>query len=172
MKPMKEVLYRSVMALCIISIFSCGDAKQPQTQKRPDEKAAAVKNDSAVADTLRSRAASDRRLVVYYFHGHARCPTCIQLENYAKSEVEAAFASAIKKERLEWRTVNIEEKGNEHFADDYKLYTKSVIVSTMRGGREVSWKNLDKIWQLVRDEKKYREYIRTEVQACLAGTCL
>jgi hypothetical protein len=66
----------------------------------------------------------------------------------------------------------VEESGNEHFNNDYKLYTKSVIVSTMKDGKEISWKNLDRIWQIIHDETKYREYIKNEVAACLKGKCL
>ncbi|MBN1307120.1 MAG: hypothetical protein JXA18_04330 [Chitinispirillaceae bacterium] len=113
-----------------------------------------------------------QKLIVYYFHGSMRCPTCHKLENYAKSEIEASFSDAIKTGQLEWKTINVEEGGNEHFVDKYKLYTKSVIVSTVKDGGELSWKNLDKIWQLVHNEGKYRKYIRDEVQACLEGKCL
>ena len=125
---------------------------------------------SSVAASTPSR--EGRKLIVYYFHSTMRCPTCHKLENYAKSEIEASFPDAIKTGRLEWKIINVEEAGNEHFIDDYKLYTKSVIISTMRDGRELSWKNLDKIWQLVNDEGKYRRYIRDEVRACLEGECL
>ena len=114
----------------------------------------------------------NRHLVVYYFHGNARCPTCYKLEGFAKSEVETDFADAIKSGKLEWKTVNVEEKGNEHFVDDYKLYTKSIIVSVHQNGKETSWKNLDSIWQLVHDQSKYREYIKNDVKACLEGKCL
>jgi hypothetical protein len=127
-------------------------------------------NDSAATGTRAARPTV--RLIVYYFHGNMRCPTCYNLEQYAKEAVEASFADAIKNGALEWRTVNVETDGNEHFNDDYKLYTKSVIVSTWNDGREVSWKNLDKIWQLVHDERTYKEYITREVAACLKGKCL
>jgi hypothetical protein len=101
-----------------------------------------------------------------------RCPTCYKLEGYAKSVVELDFADAIKKGQMEWKTVNVDDKGNEHYNDDYKLYSKSVIVSTVKDGKESSWKNLDKIWELVHEEGKYREYIRNEVKACFDGKCL
>jgi hypothetical protein len=124
-------------------------------------------------DTAASPSRQDgRKLIVYYFHTTMRCPTCHKLETLAKSEVEAYFADAIKSGTLEWKTINVEEPGNEHFGDDYKLYTKSVIVSTVKDGKELSWKNLDKIWQLVYDEGRYRQYIRDEVKACLEGKCL
>lgn len=121
---------------------------------------------------LKIRPGEQRHIIVYYFHGNARCPTCFKLEKIAKSEIETDFGDAIKAGTLEWKTVNVEDKGSEHFNDDYKLYTKSVIISIQQDGKEASWKNLEKIWQLVHEEPAYRAYIKNEVKACLEGTCL
>lgn len=158
-------------------IYSCSNA-EPNAQKNAASdkaNASSVKPaaKSGASDTIQKEVPEENRhIVVYYLHGNARCPTCFKLETFAKSEVEADFADAIKKGTLEWKTINIEEKGNEHFGQDYKLYTKSVIISTRLGDKETSWKNLDQIWQLVHEEGKYREYIRNEVKACLDGKCL
>ena len=152
-------------------LTSCQGASGSKPAGKPVSVAAqSTTKDSAVTDT--SAKSESRQLVVYYFHGNARCPTCFKLESYAKSEVETRFADAIKNGKLTWKTVNIEDKGNEHYGQDYKLYTKSEIVSTRQGDREVSWRNLEQIWQLVGDETKYRDYINKEVRACLNGQCL
>ena len=159
----------------MVSIFVVCQAGQPKAQKQSVTKqtaAVAVETDTAKSDTVKTSIPSTEKIIVYYFHGNMRCYTCYNLENYAKSEVESDFADAIKRGKLEWKTVNVETAGNEHFADDYKLYTKSVIISIIKDGKEVSWKNLDQIWQLVHEENKYREYIKKEVAACLAGKCL
>lgn len=140
---------------------------QPVTEKTTKKTPTAVKN-----DTIRTTVNKNNKIIVYYFHGTMRCPTCHMLETLTKTEVETAFSDAIKKGNLEWKMVNTEEKGNEHFEADYNLYTKSVIISKVKDGKELSWKNLDKIWQLVHEEEKYRQYIRGEVQACLGGKCL
>jgi hypothetical protein len=152
-----------VLGLFTIFCFISCQAGQPKVQKQ-----SVVKQ----ADSTKAPASTIDKIVVYYFHGNARCPTCFKLESFAKSEIESNFADAIKKGTLEWKAVNVETAGNEHFDKDYKLYTKSVIVSTIQDGKELSWKNLDKIWQLVYDENNYREYIKKEVAACLAGKCL
>ena len=173
-----------VLFVVIGMIYSCSKAQNAVSKTSVATKSAPIsgqpaKNISNVqadsAGSLKRQtnpAKENRMLVVYYFHGNARCPTCFKLENFAKSEVEADFSDAIKKGTLEWKTVNVEESGNEHFNNDYKLYTKSVIVSTMKDGKEISWKNLDRIWQIIHDETKYREYIKNEVAACLKGKCL
>jgi hypothetical protein len=175
MKTQNKTLYNLFLGIFLVSFFVVCQAAQPKSQKQSDSKqpaAVTAKTDTAKADTEKVPARSNGKIIVYYFHGNARCPTCYKLENYAKSEVETDFASAVKHGKLEWKTVNVETAGNEHFGDDYKLYTKSVIVSTLKDGKEVSWKNLDQIWQLVHEEDKYRAYIKNEVKACLDGKCL
>lgn len=38
----------------------------------------------------------------------------------------------------------------------------------MKDGRQVQYKNLDKIWQLVGNEQRFVDYIKTETEAYLA----
>jgi PBP1b-binding outer membrane lipoprotein LpoB len=172
---MNNSLNRLCSAICIAFVFIACQAGEPKAQKRTITKQTATAtpvSDTAQKNTVKAQVPTDTKIIVYYFHGHQRCPTCHNLENYAKQAVESSFPDAINKNALEWKTVNVEIAGNEHFNDDYKLYTKSIIVSTRKDGKEVSWKNLDQIWQLVRDETKYKEYIIKEVNACLQGKCL
>jgi hypothetical protein len=174
MKFIKKSSGALIVGLSIMFCFFACQAGQPQPQKQSAAKepiATAAPAASAKTDTEKTPVVNSK-IIVYYFHNNARCPTCFKLEGYAKSVVESDFADAIKKGQLEWKTVNVDDRGNEHFNNDYKLFTKSVIVSTVKDGKEASWKNLDKIWELVRKEDKYREYIRSEVKACLEGKCL
>jgi hypothetical protein len=170
---------RLVLRLFVISIFiSCQScqAGQSQAQKQQGEakrqSSLALKTVSDKIDTTKALIGAKDKLIVYYFRSNARCPTCFKLESYTQSVVESDFSDVLKKGQMEWKSINVDEPGNEHFTNDYKLYTKSVIVSTVKDGKEASWKNLDKIWQLVHEEGKYREYIKTEVKACLEGKCL
>jgi hypothetical protein len=108
-----------------------------------------------------------RKLTVYYFHGNYRCRSCTMIENLTKQAVNSGFAKELKNGRMDLQVINIEEPGNEHFAQDYKLYTKSVILSDKVNGKEQSWKNLDKVWTLLGDPDKFIDYIQTEVQTLL-----
>ena len=58
---------------------------------------------------------------------------------------------------------------NRHFNGDYELFAKAVIVSEVRDGEEVRWKNLAKVWQLTGDKGLFMEYVRDEVRAYLEG---
>lgn len=106
---------------------------------------------------------STNRVIAYYFHGSFRCPTCHAMEQYSKEAIETNFKDAISSGKLEFKVVNIEEKGNEHFARDYQLYTKSLILSLVKVGKEVKSKNLTKIWEYVRDKQRFLEYVSEEV---------
>jgi hypothetical protein len=108
------------------------------------------------------------RLIAYYFHGTRRCVTCRKLEAYTQEAIETGFAEELKAGTLAWRPVNTDEAENEHYRNEYQLYTKSVVLSERKDGQEVNWKNLNKIWELVRGEKaEFVKYIQDEVAAAL-----
>ena len=69
---------------------------------------------------------------------------------------------------LEWRTINIDGEGNFHYVKDYKLYTKSVIISEYVDGKEIRWKNLPKVWELLSNEKKFSQYLKDEMTTFMA----
>lgn len=103
------------------------------------------------------------KVVVYYFHGTARCPTCRKFESFSIEALHQAFAEAINDGRLEWRMVNVEDSGNEHFVSDYQLYSKSIVIVKKQDGKQTKWKNLKRIWELVRDKEAFIRYVQDEV---------
>jgi hypothetical protein len=112
-------------------------------------------------------ASSSGTITAYYFHGTFRCSTCNKMEKYAKEVIEKDFKDELASGKLVFRSVNVESKGNEHYTKDYQLYTKALILSSVKDGKEVRSKNLDKIWEYVRNKKKYEAYVRDEVAAFL-----
>lgn len=132
-----------------------------------DSAAAAAKADSLVVTTADTPAS---KIIVYYFHGTRRCPTCKKLEAYSQEAVQTGFADELKSGTIEWQVVNIEESPNEHFEKDYQLYTKSVILSRVENGKETAWKNLDKIWELVGDKEAFVKYVQDEVRLMAADS--
>jgi hypothetical protein len=117
--------------------------------------------------TLEKKSQRERKLIVYYFHTNFRCHSCITIEKLTRQAVNEGFADQLKNGRIEFKEINVEEAGNEHFVDDYKLYTKSVILSDVKDGKETSWKNCEKVWPLLGNEQKFIDYIQTEVKALL-----
>ena len=103
------------------------------------------------------------KVIAYYFHGTMRCPTCHKLEQYSKEAIETNFKDTLASRKLEFKVVNIEDRGNEHFGKDYQLYTKSLILSLVKDGKEIKWKNMDKIWEYVGDKQRFIDYVKSGV---------
>ena len=112
-------------------------------------------------------AAEDTHIVAYYFRGNFRCSNCYKIEEYTKEAITKTFAKELDSGELIFEIVNIDKKENNHFMDDYALYTKSVVLSLMAGNKEIGHQNLEKIWELLGDKEKFIDYINTEVRAFL-----
>ncbi len=130
---------------------------------------AMVASDAAAKLPAEERGAFNEasQLVVYYFHTSYRCHSCTMIENLTQIAIKTGFADALSDGRLVYRSVNIETPDNAHFVQDYKLYTKSVVLSRRKDGQEEQWKNLEKVWTLLRDKSKFTDYITSEIKAFL-----
>lgn len=95
------------------------------------------------------------KVIAYYFHGTFRCPTCYNMEKYSKETIETNFKDALSSGKLEFKVVNVEEKGNEHYVNGYKLYTKSLILSLLKDGKEIRYKNLENLGVRPQQAKVY-----------------
>jgi hypothetical protein len=113
---------------------------------------------------------SKATVTAYYFHGTYRCPTCNKMEQYSKEVIENDFKNDLDSGALQFRSVNIESRGNEHYAGNYQLYTKALILSLTEDGKEVRFKSLDKIWEYARNKERFQNYVRDEVTAFMKGS--
>jgi len=104
---------------------------------------------------------------VYYFHGKVRCSTCRNMESYSREAVETYFKKEIALGKINFKAIDVEEKGNAHYVMDYKLYTKTLILSVTKNGKEVQYKNLDKIWKYARDKKMFINYVKDKISEAL-----
>ena len=119
----------------------------------------------APPDTLRL----EHRIIAYYFHTTLRCASCRQIEAYSHEAIATAFAKELADGRLVWRLVDVEEKGNEHFVDDYDLFTKSLVLVEEARGQQVRWKNLAKVWELLPRKERFCRYVQDEVRGYLTA---
>jgi len=103
------------------------------------------------------------KVIAYYFHGTFRCYSCTNMEKYSREAIEINFKDALASGNLEFKAVNVEARGNEHFIYDYQLYTKSLILSFVKDGKEVKSKNLNKIWEYSRNKQKFINYVTAEI---------
>ncbi|MDZ7832061.1 MAG: nitrophenyl compound nitroreductase subunit ArsF family protein [Desulfobacterales bacterium] len=105
------------------------------------------------------------RFIAYYFYTSQRCGACYRLEQWTETAVKNHFQQEIEKGRLDWRTVSVDQPENRHFIKDFSLYTKSVVIVEQNNGETLRWKNLEKVWRLLRNQEKYADYVSNEIQA-------
>lgn len=106
-------------------------------------------------------------IIAYYFHANYRCVTCKKIEAYSKEAIENGFADELATGKLQFLPVNVQQPQNEHFVKDYQIYTKSLVICKMKDGKQVEWKNLAKVWELVRDRDAFIKYVQDEINAYL-----
>jgi hypothetical protein len=112
-------------------------------------------------------AAGDRQVVAYYFHGKLRCKTCVGMEGMTADVLKTDFPAQLKDRTIDWRVVNYDDEANEHFIEDFQLVGPSLVLVELAGGRQVRYRNLDKIWQLAHEEDEFKQYVRAQITAFL-----
>jgi hypothetical protein len=116
---------------------------------------------------LAADTAGSSKVYAYYFHGTMRCPTCHKLEQYSKEAIESNFKAELASGKLEFKAVNVDEKNNEHYIRDYQLYTKSLVISLVKDGKEVKSRNLEKTWEYVGNKQRFFDYVTQEIKSFL-----
>ena len=117
----------------------------------------------APAPASADAALPDDGVVVTYFYGGKRCPTCLTIEAYAEEAVAKGFPAAVADGTVVWRAVDVDKKSNKPFIQRYDLFAKALIVSRRAGGEEAAWESLDEIWTRVSDKADFLAYVRGAV---------
>lgn len=113
-------------------------------------------------------AASQHKVIAYYFHSTQRCRTCLKIERLAEEALRELFAEAFDEGALEWRAVNMEQPANEHYVQDYQLVASSLVLVDMHEGKERAWTYMDKVWQYVHgDEATFKQYVAEQAREYL-----
>lgn len=108
-------------------------------------------------------------LVVYYFHGNIRCATCRTIERYAREAIEAEFDDDLRNGRIRWQAVNFDEPANEHFVKQYELYASALVLVSGDSATQPQGQKLERIWELVGDEKTFKDYVIDQMRTILSG---
>lgn len=126
--------------------------------------------DDSAADTTenkgeRNEAVRDGHYVIaYYFHGNKRCQTCRTIEAYAEEAIATGFPELIDSGTLIWQTVNVDQPENQHYINDYRLASRTVVLVEVQNGTETRWKQLPKVWELVGNKHSFVDYVQESAE--------
>lgn len=161
-----EIAIFLIVGIAIIGFFSKNSGVCQLTGNKAASSLTGIKTAEA-AENGQPQMSFPSQLVVYYFRSNARCASCYKLEQYAKEALDQNYANELKDGRIVFKVVNLDQPGNAHFVNDYQLYTKSVVISLVKDGKQVRYKNLDQVWNLLRNPNQYHAYVRDEVKTFL-----
>lgn len=109
------------------------------------------------------------QVIMTYFISGTRCESCRKIEAFARETAEKDFADALAGKRLVFRVIDTGEPGNGHFTKDYQLTSKTVILSHRKDGKEVTWKDMSKVWDLLDDAPGFRAYLGGQIREYLGS---
>jgi hypothetical protein len=107
---------------------------------------------------------TDNHIKAYYFYGDFRCTSCKKIEKYSREAIEKYFDKQLKNGSLTFQAINMDKPENKHFIQDYQLVSKSLVIVKYKKGKQVKWKNLEKVWQHLNNEDVFFEYVKTETE--------
>lgn len=175
---------KTAVAVCLISLFSATlvvliartlDSQaavrlEPQLAQIAEE-LQAIRKQGGIATAPTAGAASDATengLVVYYFHGTVRCPTCEAIEAQAHATVTKDFAAQLADGGIVWKVLNYEQPANATFVKKFDILAPIVVLAKMQGGQIADWRRLDEVWVLVNDKPAFAKYVHEQIAQMLA----
>jgi len=169
MKFQSIVIAILVVFVSVADLWALKPDKQAGTSTEKETSATVLDSNAASTDSTEPKKTPEitHKVVAYYFHGNRRCVSCRKIEAYSREAIESGFAEELKAGKLEWLVINTDESENKHFIKDYQLYTKSLVISDIENGKQTRWKNLDKVWELLRNKEDFIRYVQRETRAFL-----
>jgi len=174
---------KNAVAVCLISLFSATLVVmivraldlQTAAQIEPQlasivEELRAIRQQGGIAAAPASAATSEAvedGLIVYYFHGNTRCPTCQAIESQSYATVQSEFAPLLTGGQLVWKILNYEQPAGSPLGKKFEVQVPVVVLAKMKGGRVQDWKRLDEVWAIVDDKPAFAKYIRGEISRML-----
>ncbi len=152
-KKIITILLGLVVAVAVVVIIVNGFRGQKEKEIQTEKQ-----------DTHSNKAAIENGIVVYYFHTTKRCQSCMKAEKLSKETVETFFKNEIDSGKIRYMEVNTDEPENSHYIRDYQLFSKSLIISLVKNSKEIKYKNLTEIWQLIYNDEGFKNYVKSEIE--------
>jgi hypothetical protein len=158
---MKRIIQLLLLALVVtaIGVWASGQTKARKAITPPE---APVQDTVAVAE-------NPPVVLVTYFTTDQRCESCREIEALTWRTVGERFAEQVNEGKLQFRTLNLDRPENAHFAKDYGMSFKTVVISTMAGGEERSWQKMDDVWKLLGKNEVFMDYVGSGISQALGA---
>jgi hypothetical protein len=170
---------KNAAAVCLISLFSAtlvvliARSLDNQTADRLEPQLAAIAEEihalrsegvrTGASDDSPAAATLKNGLIVYYFHGNLRCPTCRSIESQGHDVVQADFGPQLTDGTMLWKILNYEQPAVQSLATKFEVQMPVIVVAKMKDGQIERWKRLDEVWATVNDRAAFAKYVHDAI---------
>ncbi len=138
-----------------------------ETNEQPTSNVLAAKQS---VDPLEGLTAVDQVKVVH-FHGTHQCWSCVQLGELALATLEDRFADELANERIIFLEINGELPENRETVQLYQARGSSLFINAIKDDQNHIREEV-KIWQLINQEDRFKDYLEKEINHLLADNKL
>ena len=108
-----------------------------------------------------------RGIQLILFHNKKRCFQCLQIEKYALEVLNEVFHNELQSERIQFNTLVIDDVGNLPIVDHFGIFSATLVLIDFDQKQLRRSKVLMETTRLYRDEKAFKEQLKSEVQQFL-----
>jgi len=105
-------------------------------------------------------ATSGNDVEVYYFHRTVRCVTCKTVEAEAKKNIEMLYADQVKKGKISFTALNLEEATGKAIGDKLGVSGQTLLI--VKGDQKINITNEGFLYAVSKPDK-FREIIKEKV---------
>lgn len=114
-----------------------------------------------------ANASGPNRIEVLDFHNERRCDTCLEIERLTKKIIAEDYADAVKKGLITFKLINVDDKANADMVHKYTAYGTTLIISSVKGGKEEFTDLTNFAFLNFNKADKFRETMKKELDAAL-----
>lgn len=108
-------------------------------------------------------------VMVTYYHADKRCELCNNMERFTLESLERHHGDALASKELRHRVLNWQSPAQASHCKHYGLMGNTVILSEIREGREIRFKELEEVWSHAHDREAFVAYVEGELAPWLGG---
>jgi len=97
---------------------------------------------------------------VYYFHRTVRCVTCKTVEAEARKNIEMLYADQVKKGKISFTSLNLEEETGETVGDRLGVNSQTLLI--VKGDQKINITNEGFLYAVSKPDK-FKEIIKEKV---------
>lgn len=150
-----------ILVFAAVGYWAWGQIANPAPAKAP------IVAKPISATTPQQQEHTDTVVVVTYFTTDVRCASCRKIEELTRETLKERFAPELAAGTVRFQTLNLDQKEYKHYASDYELAFKTVVISRERSGQLIEWEKCDEVWSHLNNPEAFKAYLEASVRSHL-----